>query len=215
MASQERYNEIYGVSSICWSPAAGCGAVETGCAAWVTETDPDTGEVVTFCETKRMTIVILDGCEGEIVSYEGCGKQAGMIVDADFCERECRASDQFGNKNCAAICAQPMNIPWYAQGATLGAGGQWDLPNMKTLLAGGKHMGLQRDMTRTTQAKHRLDTTESPAGITTTASGGTSQNATREFVWSPMNSGGARGPVTNEETRTKNVQTENTWSVNW
>lgn len=219
IASQERYSEVYGVGQVCWSEK--CGASTAGCApgSEVTSTDPDTGQVVTICETPIMNIVIIDSCMGEMMSYSGCVSQARMIVDSGACEDACYKSDPSGvGRECNVICAQPMQVPWYAQGAASLGGGQWNFPNLQALFTdtAGRivHAGIQPSPRRVTQQTHQMRKTESPSTIVTETSGSTRQDTERDVIWTNWSSGTGQ-QVTTKDTNTKDVETKSTWTVNW
>lgn len=105
----------------------------------------------------RRQVLIVDDCEGEIISFEGCVMQAGQIVDRRICRRECnrgrRLSDPANDApSCREICRQPMNIPWYAQRA-VEQDGQWQFLNLEELFANPtkiRVLGLQPTTTSAT-----------------------------------------------------------------
>ena len=211
--SEERYKMIY--SDICGD--ADCGGAKGACLETETVTDPDTGETIEICVRFATSILVLDACEGELIDYEGCVKQASMIVDSAYCERECKKGDPLGDRrNCASTCIQPMVPPWYAQDAGLGPDGQWTFPHLEALFTDGvKLMGLQPGSTMIVRDDSQLHKTETPGTIVTTTSGVSSHEVKRSMVWSPMGAG-PRGRVRdNNVTRTKDIPTESTWTVNW
>ena len=217
-SSEQRYKLIY--SAVCTSPD--CGTSPAVCTEWETVTDPDPyagGQTSTNCVRYTMSVRVLDACEGEIINYDICTKQARMIVDSAMCERECRKEKPVtgGFDYCATICAQAIKPPWYAQDAVQSRDGRWIFPRLDALFAGtGSRMGLQPGSVTVVRADHRMDKTESPAAITTTASGSSVHEITRTMVWSPLAEGGTRVQARDEHvTRTKEVKTENSWTVNW
>ena len=130
----------FDVSGLAPGNVVRCGAASSGCtAAGLRADDVPTDSIVRYrevfgnicdCDDQNSTLctghpmcagqrasgqhrlLIVDSCDGEILNYDGCVRQARLIAEPAFCQREC---ERGGGEDCAGICAKPMNVPWYAQ----------------------------------------------------------------------------------------------------
>lgn len=145
--SLDRYVEIYNRSAVC--DRAECGGGDGECVR--TEVDEQTGEE--RCVEFAKNLKIIDRCEGEIISLDGCIQQARQIVDSQVCAALCEKAKSPGSEsNCQDVCNQPMNRPWYAQDAQLidEANRRYDFPNLNRLFAGIRALGLQTGVVKAT-----------------------------------------------------------------
>ncbi|MBI3319014.1 MAG: GxxExxY protein [Candidatus Omnitrophica bacterium] len=175
--SVDRYVEIYGRSSVC--DKTDCGGGDGECLK--EEIDPLTGKP--FCAELAKTLKIIDSCEGEIINYKSCVKQARRIVDPQVCvilcnkakppkckdvckdpvnHLDCDDCPEEKEITCEDLCNEPMNPPWYAQDATEQQGTHedgthlWTFPHLDALFAGIPALGLQRDYVKGTQMQNSL-----------------------------------------------------------
>jgi len=163
----DKYKEVYGDSNV-WETGNG------ECISWTT--NAETGEEM--CETYGKNIRIIDSCEGEIISYDGCKRQCRMISQADFCVRECnRGKEPGSSKDCNTICNQQMETPWYCSAGTLDNIFNFAIAKNKV-----KTMGLQPDYAKQTTMSNILRKQESGRTITTTDSINWSDTTTRTIV---------------------------------
>lgn len=192
----DKYKEVYGDSNI-WETGNG------ECISWIT--DPNTGEET--CAEYSKNIRIIDSCEGEIISYDGCKRQCRMISEADFCVRECnRGKEPGSSKDCNAVCNQQMHTPWYCSGGALDNIFNFAIAKNKV-----KTMGLQPDYAKQTTMNNILRKQESGRTITTTDSIDWSDTTTRKIISIDKGSGNIQEmPVTTTvgETTTQTWQSE-------
>jgi hypothetical protein len=166
------------------------------------------------------TIRIIDACDGEIIGFEACLLQARMITDNGVCTEQCnRGKPPGSDMDCAAICAQPMHVPWYAGGSTVFP----VLDGLFGIVRSGAQvtaqdrqaMGVQPGYVKVTNTDSTLTKTESAGGISTTDNFGWSETTTRDVVYRPL--GNTSGGVTTvKESRSlDNVEPSQTLSVSW
>ncbi len=117
---------------------------------------------------------VLDACEGEIISFEGCVRQARIIVDEQVCIDQCERGKQPGSKvNCPKTCRQAIPFPWYAQGATEATGThedgrhRWTFPALEALVPGRQSLGLQPGYVKERRLETALAKSEDAAGVST------------------------------------------------
>lgn len=240
-SSLERYYQVYGRLSVCdradtgdaekdCCNGQGCG--DAGCVAGeeVGQVDSN-GNVARVCppEFKLRNVRIIDPCEGEIISKEGCVRQARMIRDSMVCEALCNKGKPPGdNTNCRDVCGEDktMNFPWYAKDqfpgtsedpATHGPGGshKWTFGALELFFLGGQKLGLQQGYVKETTMVNRLDKSESERAISTTASIDWTDRTTRT-IQSRRYGGGAHREVKDiTAERRRDAGPNPTWSVNW
>ncbi len=151
------------------------------CIAFETVCDRHAGET---------TVRIIDSCEGELISWEACVRQARMIVDSYVCEQECDRGRRTGGSyddSCEAICQQPMNQPWYTENAQEidPATNQWTFPNLNTVFAAINAMGPQPGTTTTSTIASALHKEETATNITTTDRVNWREETIRDVVYKP------------------------------
>lgn len=200
-----------------------CPSAGTGCTTAGFRTEPLIGSLGRYEEVYGSsnvnggggTVTVIDSCEGEVVSLESCVRQARMIVDSDACTAECKRGKFEGSGDCASTCAEPMTVPWYAQGAVKDTSGKWTFPNLNTLFAGIKATGLQRGSSRHTTLANTLHKQETASAVGTTDSISWHDDVTRKVVYKPL--GDTSGsPVTKSVTTTpKDEQNSKTWTTPW
>lgn len=140
---------------------------------------------------------VIDSCEGQILSYDGCKRQCRMITDVTSCVRECERGREPASKkpDCNTICSQPMDVPAYC--------GELDNIFAFAIATGRPRvMGLQADTTKEASINSRLQKQESAGTITTTDTIGWSESIHRQIV--------TRDAVTNVTT-TVGENTNQTW----
>ncbi|MBI4322869.1 MAG: hypothetical protein HY596_01190 [Candidatus Omnitrophica bacterium] len=200
-----------------------CPSAGTGCTTAGFRTEPLTGSLDRYQEVYGSsnvngggdTVTVIDSCEGEVVSFESCVRQARMIVDSDACTAECKRGKFEGSDDCASTCAAPMTVPWYAQGAVKDTSGKWTFPNLNTLFTGITTTGLQRGSSRHTTMASTLHKQETASAVSTTDSVNWRDDVTRKVVYKPL--GDTSGtPVTQSVTTTpKDEQNSTTWTTPW
>lgn len=138
---------------------------------------------------------IIDSAAGEIVNYESAVRQCRQIVDSGVCARECERARKGEAGDCASICSQPMNVPWYCANSQLVStahdlGGKpipkYRFPVLEQLLAlsdGKKAMGVQPDFTQTVINEARLAKSEDNAKIVTQDSLNYKSTMDREIIY--------------------------------
>ena len=197
--SVQRYFTIYGDPNVTDSPdgchdgAEGlCAGVACGdaCLREETRPNPETGLPEVVCAEEGKNLVINDACEGEIIDFENCVKQARMLVDAEVCVKECeKAKSPSSEMDCRDICGQPIpNIPWYAangpdpdgDGPQVGEPArelpgthedgthQWVFPNLNAAFADIRTHGLQPSQVKRNTIDNRLEKSEDASRIATT-----------------------------------------------
>ena len=102
---------------------------------------------------------VIDACEGELISYQTCYRQARILRDKVYCQQEClRArritsigSSSYSDPNrhsCADLCelVDNVNVPWYAECEEDGNHHciTWVFPNLDRLFTNISAMGIQR-----------------------------------------------------------------------
>ncbi len=220
----DRYREVYGGSNVCTEDW--CGSKEQ-CLAQ----DPQTKQ----CLKPVRTVIILDQCDGEILDYDGCLRQARLLVDDAFCAREC-AKGSSDTARCAQTCQTPIppeRRPWYARGCdTTGPGGSWVCPELDTLFRGlpGKRMGLQAGAVKDVTMDNSLARLEVGNGeddprdpnnpnqppppkpaIATTAKVDWTETSERRLVYRTGGTARIDTPVDTSMTRRKTT----TWATEW
>lgn len=244
-SSLERYYQVYGRLSVCdrkdngdaekdCCNGQGCG--DAGCVPGkekeedqVDPNDPNRKVKVTVCpaEFKLRNVRIIDPCEGEIISKEGCVRQARMILDSMVCEALCNKGKPPGdNTNCQSVCSKPMNPPWYTQNGpgiatkedseTHGPGGshKWTFGALEWFFLGQK-LGLQQGYVKETTMANQLEKSETERAISTTASIDWTDRTTRT-IQSRRYGGGAHREVRDiTAERRRDAGPDPTWLVNW
>lgn len=163
----DKYKEVYGDSNV-WETGNG------ECISWTT--NAETGEEI--CETYSKNIRIIDSCEGEIISYDGCKRQCRMITEADFCVNQCERGKLPGSDtDCSAVCNQQIETPWYCSGGALD-----NLFNFAIAKNAPKVMGLQPDYSKQTAMSNILRKQEAGGTITTTDTIDWSDTTTRKII---------------------------------
>lgn len=162
--SLEWYREVYG--SVC---------AKTKCGGSGCEID---GKGREDCDD-RLTLKIVDSCAGEIISYDGCVRQARLMNDPAFCASECekgrRPDDD--KKDCTKICFRqrsPRPLPWYAVNCA-GAGRCQPLDALFTDI---RNMGLQPGYVKVRRADQRLTVTDNAS----TSAGNLREETTRTMI---------------------------------
>ena len=230
--SLDRYKEIFGDSNTCVCDGDehkpdSCGSTHPGCAgasagACLTQggLDPVTGNRLP-CQQFARKIVIVDGCDGQIVNLDSCRRQAERLTNAAMCERECArgrplvsappSKDVKQPLPCSEVCAEPIiSIPWYAQDADHDG----NFEQLEALFAGIRSMGVQSTFTKRTEmgtstagpttlvkAEHTADC---PDGSCTTTTYNAVDTTTRTFIALDPSHGNAATPrsITTRKTRT-------------
>lgn len=126
---------------------------------------------------KSGNYTVIDSCEGQVLSYDGCKRQCRMITNATFCVRECERGREPSSKvpPCVTICGQPMDAPAYC--------GQLDAMFAFAIAAGKPRvMGLQADTTKEASMNNALRKQESGNTITTTDTADWSEDIHRQIV---------------------------------
>lgn len=107
---------------------------------------------------------IIDSCEGELMSYDGCKRQCRMITQTDFCVRECeRGKEPDSSKDCNSVCSQTIETPWYCNSMD-------NIFSFAIAKNKPKAMGVQSNYTQTTITNNILQKQESAGTINTTDS---------------------------------------------
>lgn len=207
-----RYREVFGGGNVCdCDEKASCNVNQPLC--------------VGLRASGQHRLLILDQCDGEVLDYDGCKRQARLIIDPSYCQQEC---EKGGAENCAATCAQPMTAPWYADGKPPlnGGAGPWVFPKLDKLFSATTRLGLQGGMTTSVGINNRLKSDESgkdvedpdapshaaqtPA-IATTSSIDWTERSTRNLTYHTSGTGTATTPVSTSITR----QSTTRWHTPW
>jgi len=162
--SLDRYREVYGGGNVC--AKARCGG--SGC-----KVDKRGREE---CDDV-LTLLIVDPCDGEIINYEGCIRQARLINNPGFCIQECeRGKPPDSDKNCLKVCTASIQTPWYANGC-VAAGSCPPLDNLFTQ-NNIKSMGVQPGYVKEDARNLTLQATQG----TSTTSGTWTEKTTRTIM---------------------------------
>lgn len=167
------------------------------------------------CATCRH-VRIVDPCEGEMLSYDGCYRQAVQISDPEVCARECfRGRPPGSTVDCHAVCAQPISIPWYAQGGFKASNGLWVFPALNQFFADLVALGPQQDYVKKNTIDTDLSQSQTPARFQTNSTiRRWFDQTTSEFVhrtYGDTTGKPARRPVT---TTQKDAQSQTTtWTT--
>ncbi len=151
----DKYEEIYGASSVCSDPDQGCGATEGACLTY--EINPETN--VEECSEYSTSIRILDPCEGEFVSADSIRRICFLIGDQTACANDCVRGGK-SSSDCSDICSASIETPWYC-------GAEDSLfPSEKFPLSRARSMGIGVDTIQDTNinnnlSKHGLSATDS------------------------------------------------------
>ena len=158
---------------------------------------------------------VIDSCDGEIIDYEGCARQARQIVNPAFCQQECeRGRSPASDVDCAAICSQSIGTPWYAQGA-FQTGGVWVFPVLNNLFAGIRSMAIQPGYVKHTTTSTNRTKSESSSGSSTASSVAWRDDTARTFVFRALRDTTGT-PTKQPVNRTpKNQNTTTTWTTPW
>ncbi len=141
----DKYEEIYGASSVCSDPDQGCGATEGACLTY--EINPETN--VEECTEYSTSIRILDPCEGEFVSADSIRRICYLISNQAACEADCvRGGKSSGD--CSDICSASIETPWYC-----GAEGSL-FPSESFPLARARSMGIGINSSQDTAINNSL-----------------------------------------------------------
>jgi len=165
LAAESKYGLIYGYNNF-WVIGSECApGSEPLPDPMGGSPDPDS------CSDKLLTIRIIDSNAGEIIDYASAVKQCRMIVDPVACEKECKWNND-PNMNCAAICAQPIAVPWYCETMETPptADHLYTFTKLNQLVNSSalKSMGLQQDYTQSVRMDNAtLIKEETTAGIKT------------------------------------------------
>lgn len=226
----EKYYEIYGEARVCNKPECG-GKENMNC---VSIFDEERGETITECELKTYDLVIMDACDGEIINYDGCVRQASMIADPDICYNECEKSKpRDSTKNCRDICDQlaPMcpprlpngvGCPWYASNRTRHPSGiGYRFPMLEAVFANINGLGVQQTFRKETVSGNQLQKEERPAAIVNTTRQNWADTTTRDVKYNDILTASdpyslGRAAQTNKEAPSavrKGATT--TWTTNW
>lgn len=170
--SLQRYREVYGFLNVCDKASCcgneGCG---DGCRVPIETRINSTGTEEQVCGEPIKNVRIIDSCEGEIINYDVCVRQARMIVDADACRKQCEKEKSPGSQtNCGTVCSRWIDTPWYAQEARLidQATQRYRFPKLENLFRGRKALGLQPDSVKRTTTKNELTKEENEREIVST-----------------------------------------------
>lgn len=207
--SLDRYKLVY--DDVCTDGAKCPGAGQSGCAGPpgdASDLNPNTGlpDDGTTCAEPLYTAVILDSCEGEIIDYDDCLRQAAIIVDSGMCEAACAKGGKAA-ASCQATCSEPIQPPWYAAGASCG-GGRCTAPVLDGLFlgAGIANMGVQPGSLVVIKKDNVIQKAETPGGVTSTMAVDVAETTTRDVRWV-----GGSGTITSKHTD----QATTTWSTGW
>jgi len=188
----EKYKMIYGVLNI--------QGLKQDLSVWYV--DDDGWETLS-------SIKVIDSCEGEILSYEGCKKQCKIITDQGACIKDCQLGGVTWS-TCARTCSATIETPWYCQKdpATgtdvLDQTFNFALNNLKT-------MGLQGYTDETYTKSDMLRKQETKDDITTTHGIGWDYDNTRMIIFRSYS--GDRGVVTQPITGTVSGQKKESWQT--
>lgn len=178
----ERYEFVYGETNVCDEPK--CGGGFEGCpdGVYTEETNPldPYGGPQQVCVNPVRTVRVMDTCEGQIISYDDCLRQAAQLVDSGVCRDACVKAGKTVAK-CEEMCSRPVAKPWYAQGAFC-SGGRCTAPALDAMFAGARALGVQPTITQVRRQDLQLVKRETASGITTTDSGSWSEGITRPVV---------------------------------
>jgi hypothetical protein len=179
------------------------------------------------CAGSRCDVRIIDDCEGEIIDYGSCVRQARQIVDSDVCEQFCERGKLPGSDlDCPAVCSQPMTEPWYAQGwveTPLGSH-TYTFPVLDSLFTGIRAMGLQSGYVKHTtlgpsssrSTETKLVRTENASAVSTTTSVNWLDETERKVAFKPLGStsGTLPSPLP-VSTKAQDVESSTTWTTPW
>lgn len=156
---------------------------------------------------------VIDSCDGEIIDYEACVRQARQIVNPPFCQQECERGRSPGSTvDCAAVCSQAIGTPWYAQGG-FEQNGVWIFPALNDLFAGIRSMGIQPGYDKRTTANATLTQSEDRSVSRTVSSVAWRDDTDRTFVYRPL--GGTTATEQPVKTTPKNQNRTTVWTTPW
>ncbi|MDP3723316.1 MAG: hypothetical protein Q8R91_07460 [Candidatus Omnitrophota bacterium] len=228
--SLERYQEIFGSQNVC---PAGTECTEGSFPQGpclkpferVCTPDPEGGPEICedVCPQSSILIRVIDTCEGELLSEEGCTQQARQLRDDQVCTQICEKNKSpESDKNCSSVCHQPLvTIPWYAEGEeTPGAHDngthQWAFLKLQSLFRGITKLGLQPGFRRQTSLTNSLGKTERSDQITTTTSVNWRTEMQRTLLFKPVgDTSGNPAPPLPIATTPKDEQSTTTWTTPW
>ena len=120
----EKYRLVYGGGNVCSNKTClgkfnpPIPEYSSSCSQYMT--DPATGEFILDVETGQpicvamvggKNIMVIDPCEGQIINYDACVRQARMIVDPAACTDECNKAGNVSsqtsnnaNQRCTEAC---------------------------------------------------------------------------------------------------------------
>lgn len=167
--------------------------------------------------TGPATVKIIDSCDGEIIDYDSCVRQASQIVDPAICAKACERGrgpgSETGLASCADLCAPVMQEPWYVQGGQK-SGNAYQFPALDAMFVGIRSMGLQPDSVKHDDRQLTLQKTETTSGVTTVDTGRWSQQVDRT-IKTVQKSVGGRAINSEAVTTEKQAPSSRTWTVNW
>jgi hypothetical protein len=158
---------------------------------------------------------LIDSCDGEILDYDACIRQARQIVDPEVCRKECERGRSPGSSvDCAAICNQTISTPWYAQGASQ-PGGMWVFPALNKLFAGTRSMGLQPGYVKHTTLSTSRIKSENSSGVSTTSTAAWRDDTNRRFLHRVMGDTSGTAAQQPVNTTPKNQSGTTIWTTPW
>jgi len=156
---------------------------------------------------------VIDICDGEIIDFDACVRQARQIISPPFCQQECERGRSPGSTvDCAAICSQTIGTPWYAQGG-FEQNGIWVFPALNNLFAGIRSMGIQPGYDKRTTVDATLAKSEDSGVSRTVSSVAWRDNTDRTFVHRSLGNAGAT--AAGVKTRPKNQNSTAVWTTPW
>ncbi len=143
---------------------------------------------------------VIDSCEGEILSYDGCKRQCRVITDQQACINDCEVGD---GSSCADKCSQTIETPWYC-----------DKLDQIFQFAFDKTMGIQQYSAEIYKKPDILRKQETAQNITTTDTLNWNYNNVRMIIfrqYGDRNGFAVEQPITGTSTQNK----KESWQTPW
>jgi len=158
---------------------------------------------------------VIDSCDGEMLDYDACVRQARQIVSPAFCQQECERGRSPGSTvDCAAICSQSIGTPWYAQGA-FQLGGAWVFPVLNSLFTGIRSMGIKPGYVKHTTTNTTFMRSENSAGSSTTSSAAWRDDTKRTFLYRALGDTSGTAAQQPVNTTPKDQSGTTIWTTPW
>ncbi len=163
----KRYGLVYGADA--WEIGRGGGICKEYRKDYI---EDEYGEIqeIKSCINDNIVMRVMDSVEGSFPDYNTALHQCRMIVDDNFCKRECHIlkPPEDPDLNCDYHCLMGMEVPWYCTYTYNESTHVYTFPVLDEMFAlGTRKFGMQDDFTTSSTEQNVLEKEETPRGIET------------------------------------------------